>query len=135
MLCDTGPLVALLDKEDPYHERARQAMAAAPADRFETTWPCMGVAMYMLGRLGGQRSQDYLLQYVEAKTLSIQSLAEEFIPRIRMLMRKYDDHPMDFADASLVVVAEITGNRQILTFDQHFRAYLIHDQFPFEVIP
>jgi len=42
---------------------------------------------------------------------------------------------MDFADASLVVTAELTGIRKIFTLDQHFRTYLIHDRIPFEVIP
>jgi predicted nucleic acid-binding protein len=42
---------------------------------------------------------------------------------------------MDFADASLVIAAEILAVRKILTFDAHFYAYRIHDRFTFEVLP
>jgi predicted nucleic acid-binding protein len=42
---------------------------------------------------------------------------------------------MDFADASLVVAAEVTNNKRVFSFDSHFRTYLIHDRIPFEVIP
>jgi len=38
-------------------------------------------------------------------------------------MDKYADRPMDFADASLVWVAEQTGVLEILTTDRDFEIY------------
>lgn len=38
-------------------------------------------------------------------------------------MHRYCDIPMDFADASLVVLAETTGFRRVFTLDKHFYAY------------
>jgi glutamate synthase (NADPH) small chain len=37
MLCDTGPIVALLDADDPYHQRACQAAVAMPVDMGKPT--------------------------------------------------------------------------------------------------
>lgn len=55
--------------------------------------------------------------------------------RMRMLMRQYNDTPMDLADASLVAAAERLGVGQIFTVDRHFRAYRIAGKHAFEVIP
>lgn len=42
-------------------------------------------------------------------------------------MEKYKDIPMDFADATLVVLAEETGIDEVLTLDMRgFSAYRIH---------
>ena len=51
------------------------------------------------------------------------------------LMETYHDLPMDFADASLVTVAEALSITQIFTLDSHFYAYRINDRTPFEVLP
>jgi predicted nucleic acid-binding protein len=57
------------------------------------------------------------------------------LSRMEELMLRYRDIPMDFADASLVVLAETTGLRQIFTLDKHFYAYRIREQEVFEVVP
>jgi hypothetical protein len=54
--------------------------------------------------------------------------------RAQFLMSQYADVPMDFADASLVVAAEWTGLRKILTLDRHFFAYRIDGDEVFDVI-
>lgn len=50
-------------------------------------------------------------------------------------MRKYEDTPMDLADASLVATAETLGQRRIFTLDRHFYVYRMEDRASFEVIP
>ena len=54
--------------------------------------------------------------------------------RLFQLIEKYQDRPMDLADATLVVAAERLGLKQILTLDSDFFFYLINDNEPFEVI-
>ncbi|MEM8640474.1 MAG: hypothetical protein AAGG51_16905 [Cyanobacteria bacterium P01_G01_bin.54] len=49
-------------------------------------------------------------------------------------MEQYHDRPMDFADATLVLVDEETGTRQILTLDSDFLFYRIHNRDSFEVL-
>lgn len=59
---------------------------------------------------------------------------DEFI-RMSALMEKYKDTPMDLADASLVVAAEILGTNKIFTLDSDFNVYRINGRKHFEIIP
>jgi uncharacterized protein len=136
MLCDTGPLVAVLDATDPYHVVCINTLTHLPTtEPVVTTWPCLTEAMYLLYKLDGHRGQERLWNNIVYGAVEPLVLERASLDRMRMLMTKYCDTPMDFADASLVVTAEITGDCKIFTFDQHFRTYLIHDRIPFEVIP
>jgi len=51
------------------------------------------------------------------------------------LMRKYQDQPMDLADASLVVVAESRSFRRIFTLDSDFHIYRLADGSALQVLP
>jgi hypothetical protein len=58
------------------------------------------------------------------------------VPRIRELMRKYADRPMDLADAALVRVAERENVRRIFTVDRRdFTVYRLHGRIRLIVIP
>ncbi len=49
------------------------------------------------------------------------------VPRIRELMKKYANRPMDLADAALLRVAEREGIRKIFTVDRRdFSVYRLH---------
>ena len=50
-------------------------------------------------------------------------------------MEQYKDTPMDLADASLVVLAEVLNVRRIFTLDSDFYVYRIHGKEDFEVFP
>ena len=52
-LTDTGPLVALLDADDPYHAACVAASQHLPSGPLLTTWVCFTEAMYLLGAAGG----------------------------------------------------------------------------------
>lgn len=135
ILCDTGPLVALIDRDDRHHDRCAATLDGITEDGLLTTWPCLVEAMYLLGRGIGQPAQDELWGYI-ADSLVVLHLPEaREWERLRVLMRKYRDIPMDLADASLVVAAELLGTRRIFTLDRHFHAYRIRDRQTFEVIP
>ena len=53
LLTDTGPLVALINRNDPHHQRRKAAVREWPATPLLTTWPCWTEAMYLLFRAGG----------------------------------------------------------------------------------
>jgi hypothetical protein len=52
-----------------------------------------------------------------------------------VLMEKYQDTPMDLADASIVTVAETRSLRRVFTIDTAFRVYRLSDGTPLEVLP
>lgn len=68
------------------------------------------------------------------KLLLVYEIQETDYSRLLELMEQYRDRPMDLADATLIRVAERTGNRQILTLDSDFLFYRIESQETFDVI-
>jgi uncharacterized protein len=52
-----------------------------------------------------------------------------------VLMEKYQDTSMDFADASLVAAAESLKIKKIFTLDSDFYVYRINETESFEIIP
>ncbi|GAB4276634.1 MAG: hypothetical protein Fur0025_01940 [Oscillatoriaceae cyanobacterium] len=69
------------------------------------------------------------------KALVIYELPQDSFDRLLVLMERYQDRPMDLADATLVLTAEQTGYRQILTLDSDFLFYRIrNDRDSFAVI-
>jgi uncharacterized protein len=136
ILCDAGPLVALLDAGDPHHARCVAALDGFSTERLMTTWLCLGEAMYLAGRhVGGFPAQETLWQYVEDGLVLLDSPPESERRRLHELMRQYQVAPMDLRDASLVAAAERLGLRRVFTVDKHFRAYRIHGWEGFEIIP
>jgi predicted nucleic acid-binding protein len=136
LLVDTGPLVAIVDGDDRDHARCVAELKRL-ADPLMTTWAVMTEASYVLQHTTNPAaSQDALLATLESQTLVIAELTSQDVPRLRALMHKYRDLPMDFGDATLVRVAERTGIRRIFTLDRrHFNMYRIGRRDRFAVVP
>jgi hypothetical protein len=91
--------------------------------------------MYLLFRAGGLRAQDELWGLIDDHLIEVHGLDSDSLVRMRTLMRDYADAPMDFADASLVALAEAANTRRILTVDRHFHAYRIGESEHFDIVP
>jgi predicted nucleic acid-binding protein len=89
--------------------------------------------MYFLGK--SWRKQAPLWNLLEDDRLEIHQTNPAETRRMRALMEKYQDAPMDLADASLVATAETREFRRVFTLDSHFRIYRANDKEPFEVVP
>ncbi len=121
VLVDTGPLVALLDRSDPYHVVCQETLSSLD-DSLVTVWPVVTETMYMLRNYW--RAQDALWEMIETEAVEILALGKDDVARIKELMRKYRDLPMDLADAALVRVAERERRRRIFTLDRRdFQIY------------
>jgi predicted nucleic acid-binding protein len=131
---DTGPLVALLDSRDKHHVSCVAASKRLPRP-FLTTWPCLTEAMHLLGRALGHAAQDALWAMVVGGIVRLPSLSESDYVRMRLLMDKYSDTPMDLADASLVVMCETLNASRIFTVDSDFYFYVLANGRPLAVIP
>lgn len=119
-LIDAGPLIALFDKSDKYHQRARSTLKQGDV-RLTTTWPVITEASHMLDF--DVRAQLGLLQWIYRGGVSIHEIDTDGLHRVIALTEKYQDRPMDLADATLVVAAEDTGIREILSIDSDFLIY------------
>ena len=134
-LTDTGPLVALLDKDDVHHAACVAASKRLPSSPLLTTWPCFTEAMYLLGEVGGYRYQTELWELRQAGRLVLHDLIPAEIDNMVRLMEKYQDAPMDLADASLVALAESRKLPRVFSLDSHFRIYRLSDGSVLEVVP
>lgn len=133
VLVDTGPLVALLDRSDPYHLSCQESLSSLD-DSLVTVWPVVTEAMYLLRAYW--QAQDALWEMIQSGAVQIISLGIDDIPRMRELMRKYRDLPMDLADAGLVRVAERERLRRIFTLDRRdFQVYRPSRIGRFAIIP
>jgi hypothetical protein len=134
-LVDAGPLVALIDKAQGEAHHKCLTVQKELVGPLPTTWPCLAEAMYLLGELRGWRGQESLWDYIEERALIVHAPSESEAARMHFLMEKYQDTPMDLADASLVAIAETTGLRQSFTLDSDFYIYRINDRDSFQVVP
>lgn len=117
IIVDTGPLVALFQSRDRHHEAAKAILEANPAT-LTTTWPVITEACHFLAPPGRRA----LLTFIRRGALRLEPLSAGDVPALDDLLSRYDR--MDFADATLVLVAERTGISEIFTIDRRdFEAY------------
>ncbi len=134
-LTDTGPLVALINRNDPNHVRCTAASRLLPQGPLVTSWPCFTEAMYLLQRAAGHDGQAALWRWRSGGRLILLDLTADEVDRMAELMAKYKDRPMDLADASLVVAAERLGVRRIFSLDRDFHIYRLSDGTALEPLP
>ncbi|WP_295888987.1 PIN domain-containing protein [uncultured Thiohalocapsa sp.] len=133
-LIDTGPIIALINRNDPNHQRCIVATRTLPAAPLATTWPCFTEAMHLLRRAGGWPAQAELWRWQRHGRLVLYDLGD-LTRRTEDLMSAYRDTPMDLADASLVALAETIGERRIFTLDRDFYVYRMANGSAFEPVP
>jgi len=133
-LTDAGPLVAMIDADEPDHEACLRVLddIALP---LVTTWPAFTEAMYLLGRAGGIEAQRALWRLVQTDRLVVAALSPAAVDRSARLMDQYADRPMDLADATLVAYAEEHGRRTVFTLDSDFGVYRFRGRQQFDTIP
>ena len=133
IIADTGFWLALANRRDAFHERAKEALQQHGDERFVVTWPVMTeVAYLLLDRLVPAAHAHFLRSHALG-AFQIADPALHPPDKIVPLLVKYRDLPMDLADASLVLLAEALGHGRILSTDQRdFGAYRWKAHEPFE---
>ena len=102
---------------DKHHEAAKAVLEATPA-ALVSTWPVITEACHFLARAGKRA----LIAFIRRGALRLEGLSVEDLPQIDELLVRYEQ--MDFADATLVLIAEKTGITEIITIDRRdFEAY------------
>jgi predicted nucleic acid-binding protein len=99
-----------------------------------TVWPALTEAMHFAKRAAG--GQDSLCDLLERRVVRLADLETDDVVRMRYLMRKYRDLPMDLADAALVALAERERMNRIFTIDRRgFSVYKPAGMKRFDIIP
>lgn len=117
IIADTGVFVALFSPRDQYHMLARTALSSK-TEPLITTYPVITETCYLLTQLASQTAERSFLTAITRNAAAIFHLQPRHIERMVTLMEKYEDLPMDLADASLVLLAEQLGHGRILTVDR-----------------
>lgn len=130
---DTGPIVALFDKNDDKHSLCLNIFKKIQ-EPLITTWPVLTEVFYLLSF--SSNVQDDLWEFIERGVVSIYAIDKDLMKTCRRLMKKYHDLPMDLADAALVAVAEAENISTIFTLDhKDFRIYKKEQGKHFRLLP
>jgi len=123
-ICDTGPLVAYLNRRDPYHVWAVAVMKQVRPPML-TCEPVLTEAVYFLREDG--LAVDPLFRILERGALRLEFDVSAHWPRLRTLMARYPQ--MDLADASIVVMSELHASSEVFTVDRRdFSVYRRNDR-------
>lgn len=123
-ICDTGPLVAYLNRNDPYHTWAI-ALLKQVRPPMLTCESVLTEVAYFLGQDGVE--VDPLFQLLERGALRLDFDMSTHWPRVRTLMARYKQ--MDLTDAAVVVMSELHARCQVLTVDRKdFSVYRRNDR-------
>lgn len=133
LLLDTGAFVAMVDRSEKRHADCVAALEQWTGP-IVTTEAVLTETLYLVGP-EWQDQQVCLEFFLRGAFLLIPS-SRASLRRVRSLMEKYRDIPMDFADATLVALGEELQTEWIFTLDRRgFSTYRLHGKKPFRLIP
>jgi predicted nucleic acid-binding protein len=115
ILVDTGPLVSCFNPDDQDHRSSLEKMRLLKGRRLVTTLAVVTETLYLLDF--SLVNQQKFLQFLSSGVLEVLELTPEDFSTISDLMQKYRDCPMDFGDATLVLLSGRLRTREILTLD------------------
>jgi len=120
ILIDSGPLIALFDADDNYHKKVRDFFSGKKYLFISTLAVFTEVSHFLKFNVNVQIA---FYEWVMRHGIIINDVNQNDLLRIIELTEKYADLPMDFADATLVVTAEKTGIKEIISLDKDFDIY------------
>lgn len=115
VLLDTGPWVALIDKSERMHKKCFKWLQDFSGELYSTE-AVLTEVMYLLNF--SPAAQLSAIDFVLKGAVHMVPSTKDSLQRVRKLMDKYSDIPMDFADATLVTLAEETQVFNICTLDK-----------------
>lgn len=133
IIVDTGPFVALFDKDDQHHGLCKKTLREIK-EPLITNCAVLTETMYLLSF--SLKAQELFLDYLQMAGIVSRNIDFKFIPRVRQLLHKYTELPIDFTDASLVALAEAENIKTIFTLDhRHFAIYAPKHVERFSLVP
>jgi len=131
ILIDSGPLIALFDSSDKYHQ---EAVNFIKTNKFPliTTLASITETLHLLDF--NRNAQIDFLEWVHRGAVEIYNIENSDFGRLKELTEKYLDLPMDFADSCLVYLAEKLDLNTIATIDRDFTIYRIQGRRKFKII-
>ena len=126
-------MLALLDRTDRFHRACLEALGQLrlPLVTSEAT---LTELFHLIG--GGRKEMEAAWRFVRSGTVHLLPIEHTELPEVHLLMSRYWDRPMDFADATLVYLAHRESLSTVFTVDfDDFETYRIDGRRKFRVIP
>ena len=131
IVIDTGVLVALFNGNDSFHNQAINFIQKIRCPLF-TNLPAITEVTYLLDFK--VNAQADFLKWISEGALELIDVTKNDLVRIRELMLKYKDLPMDFTDGALVVLCEKLETKFLATIDRDFEIYRYQNRQKFSNI-
>ncbi len=128
---DTGPIVALLNRRDSFHEWARDELDSLEPPLF-TCEAVLSEACFLLRHIAS--GPDAVLALVDRGILRVDFRLADHVSALRKLLSKYKSVPMSLADACLVRMADIDAGLSIVTIDSDFHIYRRMGRHPIPLV-
>ncbi len=129
IIIDTGPIVAFLNRNDRYHEWAKNQFSLARPP-FITCESVISEACFLLRHYSN--GPQNVLALVEREIIILPFNLQSESKSLQQLLSKYHNIPMSLADACLVRIAEQVPESLVLTLDSDFNIYRMNKR---KVIP
>jgi predicted nucleic acid-binding protein len=120
LIADTGPLVALFDSGDAYHDWAKRGLGRV-SQALITSESVVSEVLFLLAGL--RRSRTAFLGFWSEGGLRVVFEANRDPSSLVALLHKYADVPMSLADASIVRLSELNPDAKVWTLDADFKIY------------
>jgi len=135
IVCDTGPLVAVLNADDKHHVACRSLLESEPGPIIVPA-PILTEVCYLAASRLGPRAEAAFLESLASGELHLEATTTGDLARMAELVRTYADFPLGAADASVIAVAERLDVTQIATIDhRHFRVVRPRHCDAFDLLP
>lgn len=133
LLLDTGAFVALADRSERRHADC-VAVLEGWSGTIVTTEAVLTESLYLVGPRW--QAQKVCLEFVLRGAFLLVPPSQESLKRVSVLMEKYRNVPMDYADATLVALGEELGTDSVFTLDRRgFSAYRLNRRKAFQLLP
>ena len=133
LLLDTGAFVALLDRSEARHVDCVAALEGWTGAVL-TTEAVLTETLHLVAP--SWSAQRAALEFLFRGAVALVPSSEASLRRVGALMERYRNLPMDFADATLVVLAEDVGSNHVLSLDRRgFATYRLFGKQSFTVMP
>lgn len=122
-LVDSGPLIALFDARDHWHEPVRSWLREHPRTKLVVTWPVMTEVCAMLARRVRNAAALDFLRWVDRGGLLVDVPDGGSLRDVLRASERYADLPLDLADATVAEAAARLRIDHVLSIDSDFTVY------------
>jgi predicted nucleic acid-binding protein len=120
LILDTGPVLALLDADDPDHGACADLIRVARESLVVVSTTLVEIDYWIRKRLEAA-IWDSFVEDVAAGAYHLEQVGSDDLVRAAELERKYADLTLGLVDASVIAVCERLGERKLATLDhRHF---------------